>query len=130
VHVPQLRLGSPHPAGGVPHCAPSDPQVAGVQDVAHWKLPPHVLGAVQVPQPRRPPQPSGGVPHVAPIDPHVCLVQVHVPDMHACGAVQPPHASVLPQPSDALPQLTPCCAQVIGVHPHTFGVGVAPPPHV
>jgi hypothetical protein len=129
-HVPQLPRFCPQPFGGVPHFAPSDAHVAGEHVLAHWKLPPQVAGAVQVPQLRKPPHPSAGAPHVAPSDAQVALVQPHVPDMQVLGDVQVPHWRLLPQPSTAVPQLLPCCAQVIGVHPHTFGVGAVPPPHV
>jgi hypothetical protein len=59
---------------------------------AHTLFPPHVSGAVQVPQLSAPPQPSGGVPQFAPRVWHVVGVHPQTLDVHmSSGFVHPPH---------------------------------------
>ena len=121
------------------------PQTPGVPP------PPHVSGAVHVPQLRE-------SPHLSPAGPQLIFCDAHVsgtqsppssppsggmnplphtlglpPAPHFKGDVQVPQESVPPQPSPAGPQLKPRSTQVFGVQmgagvPHT--AGVPPPPHV
>jgi hypothetical protein len=90
--------------------------------------PPHVWGAVHIPQWSMPPQPSDASPQSRPSDAHV--FGVHGPAPHWLGAAAPhtcvgghmPHMSVCPQPSDVVPQLAPCAAQVVGLQAHLFAM--------
>jgi hypothetical protein len=86
LHVPpppQPGHGSvpPHPSSPEPHCQPSCAHVFGVHP--HWFAtppPPHVFGAVHVPQSVVPPQPSEIVPQFSPA-PHVFGAHVPVPHL-------------------------------------------------
>src|SRR2546423_463534 len=80
--------------------------------------PPHVCGAVQVPQSNVPPQPSPCWPQLIAIVAQSAVVfgtQPAVPPHtlgappppHVCGAVQVPHSSSPPHPSATGPQFTP-----------------------
>jgi hypothetical protein len=59
---------APHPSETDPQAAPNAAHVVGVHLLApHWlgPPPPHVAGAMQLPQLSVPPHPSGIVPHAA-----------------------------------------------------------------
>jgi hypothetical protein len=101
----------------VPASAP--PQTLGVPP------PPHIAGAVQLPQWSRFPQPSPTGPQFA-----AACVQVRgtqgvlgtpqvfaaPPPPHVAGALQLPHMMMLPQPSAIGPQVAPADMHVRGTH--------------
>jgi hypothetical protein len=70
----------PQPSDARPQLAPSDAQVAGVQDpVPHVFAPPppHTSGLVQLPQSKIRPQPSCTSPQVAPASAQLATAGVH-----------------------------------------------------
>jgi hypothetical protein len=110
----------------MPQFCPAGHDVRGVQpQTLGVPPPPHVCGAVQVPQFTVPPQPFGTVPQLSPAGHVVRGVQPQTPGVppppQVCGAVQMPQEP--PQPSG--PQFLPVHS---GVQPHTFAT--PPPPHV
>src|SRR5256885_6275537 len=92
----------------------------------HWPgtpPPPHVAGALQLPQFKIPLQPSPAGPQV-----RLCCAQVSGTQLDAhfpatppppqlCPAGQVPQGMVCPHPSAMVPQLFPCAMQVVGTHP-------------
>ncbi len=128
-----------HPSDTVPQAAPICMQVFGVHP--HWfgvPPPPHVLGAVQLPQVSIPPQPFEIIPH----SPAVQVFGVHPqtlapaspgPPPHVSGAVQDPQLTMpVPHPFGIDPQLSGAGHAVSGAQPQTLGAPAspAPPPHV
>src|SRR5262245_57859302 len=83
--------------------------------------PPHVCGAVHVPQSISVPQPSFCCPHEALSCAQVSGVHGALPHLlgppppQKSGAVQLPQSTRFPHPSDCLPQSTPSSAQVLGI---------------
>jgi hypothetical protein len=157
VQVPHMSV-PPQPSPAVPQLIETPPAPAlahvlgthipgGLPHALAVPAPPHVSGAVQVPQLSVPPQPSACVPHVAPSSVHVFGVQVCAAPQ-TLGVPPPPQLSspvhvpqlaiVPPQPSPAGPQLIavppgPAFAHVFGTHmpgglPHWFAIPA--PPHV
>jgi len=102
--------GPSRPAGWQPHRFGTFP-------------PPHVLGAVHVPQSSVPPHPSGMVPQLAPSAAHVLGVQPHVygvvPPPHVSGKTHgSPQSSAVPHPSSGLPHVAPSWPHVCGEQMH------------
>jgi hypothetical protein len=111
----------PHPSGIEPQCSSMASQLVGVQPhVFGVSPPPHVWGAVHVPQSSMPPHPSGIEPQCASMASQLVGVQPHVfgvsPPPHVWGAVHVPQSSMPPHPSGTSPQLASASLQVLGVH--------------
>ena len=110
MHLPPHPSASPQWAvlaqlGGQPHtfAAPA---------------PPHVWGAVQLPQLSVPPQPLAAEPQSLPSAAQVAGVQPHTfampPPPQFWGAVQVPQLRVAPHASATVPQFLPSAAQLVG----------------
>ena len=111
----------PQPSEIVPPDAPWAAHVVGVQPQTFGvPPPPHVFGAVQVPQLNVPPQPSGTEPQLFPAGHVVIGVQPQTfgvpPPPQLLGDVQDPQSRILGHvPLGIVPQLAPRLAQVVGV---------------
>jgi hypothetical protein len=106
------------------------PQTFGVAS------PPHVAGAVHVPQSSVPPQPSGIMPQFAPFAWQVVLMQPHTfdvpPPPHVSEPVQDPQLRGCGHvPLEIVPQLACWALHVVGVQhtPNGFEPGGAPFTH-
>jgi adenylate kinase family enzyme len=123
VHVPQSRV-PPQPSSGLPHEAPSAPQVVGVHpQTLSVPPPPHVSGSVHVPQSSTPVQRSGISPQSFISSMQVVGVHGPLPQRfgmpiapHTSSGPHVPHSIVPPQPSLIGPHSAPSAAQVVGTH--------------
>lgn len=114
----------PQPSEMVPHAAPWSAQVFAVQPQAFGTPPPpHVSGALHVPQSSTLPQPSETWPQLAPSFSQVVGVQAVVPHLFAPSPPQKSPVSQLPQsitklqPSGIEPHSAPKLEQVPGLQP-------------
>jgi hypothetical protein len=135
-HVPQSSV-PPQPSGIVPQFRPSAVHEAFVQPHALGvPAPPHVSGAVQVPQVTVVPQFVVASPQLFPaqavarsgVQPQTFDTP---PPPHVSGDAQEPHCSIHEHPSEIAPQFLPWSWQDFGVQvpaAHTFAI--PPPPQV
>ncbi len=107
----------PQPSGGVPHAAETKEQVIGVQpQTLACGPPPHVSGAVQLPQVIVPPHPSSQGPQLNGFGQAVSgtHVQTLLTQLGRLGG-HVPQSTKPPQPSEMLPQFCPAAHWVMGV---------------